>query len=202
MAFLCPCSFSNLSASCVSCCICPGTDKGELHPILANVCLLVTLTSWSHLQNLLSSLFLSVFRRAPPGKCENKAMPVKTRSKRVQFRPLASESVFVSGSGLGIETEAQCPLQTHSSSPSLFPTEGCCSEERSSWPSLYICVHWMCIPGGTCFCGHLLSSIQLSFTRHCSLSVDFATVMVLIPGATAVNLDLSSRHSGKCRADR
>ncbi|XP_039078159.1 HHIP-like protein 2 isoform X2 [Hyaena hyaena] len=27
--------------------------------------------------------------RAPPGKCENKAMPVKTRSKRVQFRPLA-----------------------------------------------------------------------------------------------------------------
>ncbi|KAF0873233.1 HHIP-like protein 2 isoform X1 [Crocuta crocuta] len=33
--------------------------------------------------------FVDPSRRAPPGKCENKAMPVKTRSKRVQFRPLA-----------------------------------------------------------------------------------------------------------------
>ena len=51
--------------------------------------------SWFCLQSLVSSLFPSVFRRAPPGKCKYKPVPVKTKSKRVQFRPLASESMFV-----------------------------------------------------------------------------------------------------------
>lgn len=32
-------------------------------------------------------------RRAPPGKCKYKPVRVKTKSKRVPFRPLASESV-------------------------------------------------------------------------------------------------------------
>ncbi|ELR50580.1 HHIP-like protein 2, partial [Bos mutus] len=33
--------------------------------------------------------FVDPSRRAPPGKCKYKPVPVKTRSKRVQFRPLA-----------------------------------------------------------------------------------------------------------------
>ncbi|XP_025783631.1 HHIP-like protein 2 [Puma concolor] len=33
--------------------------------------------------------FVDPSRRAPPGKCKYKAVPVKTRSKRVRFRPLA-----------------------------------------------------------------------------------------------------------------
>lgn len=72
---------------------------------------LVTLISCSHFQSLVSSLFLSVFRRAPPSKCKYKPVPVKTKSKRVQFRPLASESAFVLGSSLGTEMHAQCPLR-------------------------------------------------------------------------------------------
>lgn len=87
-------------------------DNGGLNAILANVCLPVTLISWFHLEGLVSSLFLSVFRRAPPGKCKYKPVPVNTKSKRVQFRPLASESTSVLGSGLGVEMRAQCPLQT------------------------------------------------------------------------------------------
>ena len=96
-----PCDVHVLSPLClgssqISCYICPiPMDKGGLNPVLAHVCLLVTGISWFHLQSLVSSLFLSVFRRAPPGKCKYKPVPVKTKSKRVQFRPLASESISV-----------------------------------------------------------------------------------------------------------
>lgn len=97
----CPCDVHVLSPLClsspqISCYICPiPMDKGGLNPVLAHVCLLVTGISWFHLQSLVSSLFLSVFRRAPPGKRKYKPVPVKTKSKRVQFRPLASESLSV-----------------------------------------------------------------------------------------------------------
>ncbi|XP_008581677.1 PREDICTED: HHIP-like protein 2, partial [Galeopterus variegatus] len=33
--------------------------------------------------------FVDPSRRAPPGKCKYKPVPVKTKSKRIQFRPLA-----------------------------------------------------------------------------------------------------------------
>ncbi|XP_012517642.1 PREDICTED: HHIP-like protein 2 [Propithecus coquereli] len=33
--------------------------------------------------------FVDPSRRAPPGKCKHKAAPVKTKSKRIQFRPVA-----------------------------------------------------------------------------------------------------------------
>ncbi|XP_008562914.1 PREDICTED: HHIP-like protein 2, partial [Galeopterus variegatus] len=53
--------------------------------------------------------FVDPSRRAPPGKCKYKPVPVKTKSKRIQFRPLASESVF--------EYQAQAWLWRHTLGP-------------------------------------------------------------------------------------
>lgn len=95
----CPCPFSSLSELIPDSSSVHPTpmDKGGLNPSLANARLLLTLSSWSRLQSPGSSRFLSVFRRAPPGKCTHKPVPVKIKSKRIPFRPLASESVFVFG---------------------------------------------------------------------------------------------------------
>lgn len=56
-------------------------------------------TSWSFLRSLyvfFCNAFNLFSRRAPPGKCKQKPVPVKTKSKHVPFVPLASKSlVFI-----------------------------------------------------------------------------------------------------------
>lgn len=39
------------------------------------------------------ALSVCVYRRAPPGKCKYQPVPVKTKSKKIRFRPLARESL-------------------------------------------------------------------------------------------------------------
>lgn len=97
----CPCDARvlpplHLSSLKIPCFICPiPVGRGRLTSVLTPLYLWVTPISWFRPQSLVSSLFPSLFRRAPPGKCKYKPVPVKTKSKRVQFRPLASESTFV-----------------------------------------------------------------------------------------------------------
>lgn len=92
----CPCDVCvlpplHLSSLKIPCFTCPTpVGRGRLASVLTTLYLFP-----GSVFSLVSSLFPSVFRRAPPGKCKYKPVPVKTRSKRVQFRPLASESMFV-----------------------------------------------------------------------------------------------------------
>lgn len=166
----------------------------------------MTLTSWSRLQNLVSSLSLSVFRQAPPGKCKYEPLPVKTKSKRVQFRPLARESVSVPASGPGIEALARCPLQARCSPPragGLFP------RRLMLWMrtvTVALCVR-LRIPESARRAARASAetrcplSMHPFFTGHCSFSPEFAAVTVLIPGATAVNLTCRSSESNAVQAN-
>lgn len=149
----------------------------------------------------MSLLFLSVSRRTPPGKCKYKPVPVKTKSKRVQFRPLASESVLVFDSGLVSDTVPSAHTAIRWVGGLTFLPMACPMIEGCNLWLLYASpLHTRGSGANTFSCG-LLSSIH-SFT--CSLmnsfihsfSTPFVAGTVLIPGGTAVTLSVGVQ-SGK-----